>query len=171
MHRRFVRLAHPPNDFMSDKVAAEFVSEMEKRGLELRKAGKYREATEVFEGIVRQFPDWEHGTAQYTLAGCYEELREYEKAGRCFRKALEYAPNDPYFLGDYASFLQLHGKPSEALIMHLRLIEADGLPKKDETGYIKSLQELGSQAGLSPAETGVKISQAAERWRSKHRNV
>jgi hypothetical protein len=56
--------------------------ELETKALDLRNAGKFAEAAEIFSAIVRERPDWEHGLAFYDLANCYEDMGHFDKALR-----------------------------------------------------------------------------------------
>ncbi len=42
--------------------------------IKLRSEGRIKEATEQFEAVLRISPHFEHGYANYNLAGCYEDL-------------------------------------------------------------------------------------------------
>src|SRR5713101_2028982 len=83
--------------------------ETDRKALQLRNTGHLKEAAELFATIVKEQPDWEHGTAFYNLAGCYEDLGELTLAEQCYRDALRYEPKNPHFLGGLASFIYLHG--------------------------------------------------------------
>jgi Tfp pilus assembly protein PilF len=89
--------------------------DIERRALEARNAGDIREAARLFATIAKDQPDWEHGTAAYSLACCYEDLGELALAEQYFREVLKSEPENSYFLGGLASFLYLHGDPSEAI--------------------------------------------------------
>jgi Flp pilus assembly protein TadD len=97
--------------------------DIERRALEARNAGDIREAARLFAAIVKDQPDWEHGTGAYNLACCCEDLGEFASAGQYFREALKYEPKNSYFLGGLASFLYLHGDPIEAFDYHLVLFK------------------------------------------------
>lgn len=86
--------------------------ELERRALGAMSAGNLKEAVALYTEIVAQNPGWEHGTAQYCLAACYEDLGELTPAEECYRKALSYEPENPTFIGGLASFLHLHGSRS-----------------------------------------------------------
>ncbi len=47
--------------------------ETDRKALQLRNTGHLKEAAELFATIVKEQPDWEHGTAFYNLACCYEK--------------------------------------------------------------------------------------------------
>jgi Flp pilus assembly protein TadD len=99
--------------------------ELEEQALALMNRGEKAKATELFKAIIRKRPDWENGEAFYDVAGCQEDLGELDKASENYRRALEYEPRNPYFLGGYASFLYLHGDPRSAFEQHLRLWEIE----------------------------------------------
>lgn len=86
--------------------------ELERRALGAMSAGNLKEAVTLYTEIVAQNPGWEHGTAQYCLAACYEDLGELTPAEKCYRKALSYEPENPTFIGGLASFLHLYGSRS-----------------------------------------------------------
>ena|ERR1700674_3322914 len=124
---------------------------LEKRALDLWKSGHLKEAIEIFSTIVKEQPDWEHGSAFYDLACCYEDLNELVLAERCFNDALQYQPKNPIFLGGYASFLYLHGDPRNAFDAHLTLVEIENL-NGNHTGVRSAslaLKALGDKIGIS----------------------
>ncbi|WP_426615335.1 tetratricopeptide repeat protein [Bradyrhizobium sp. McL0616] len=86
--------------------------ELEQRALGAMNAGHMKEAAALYIEIIAQDSGWEHGTAQYCLAGCYEDLGELILAEECYRKALSYEPENPTFVDGLASFLHLHGSRS-----------------------------------------------------------
>jgi hypothetical protein len=49
---------------------------LEKRALDLWKSGHVKEASGIFSTFVEEQPGWEHGSAFYNLACCYEDLNE-----------------------------------------------------------------------------------------------
>lgn len=56
------------------------------------------------------------------LAQCYEDIGSLELAEENYRAALKYESMNNIFLGGYASFLYLHGKPEEAFNAYLDLL-------------------------------------------------
>lgn len=125
--------------------------EMERKALQLRNAGQLKEAAELFAAIVKEQPDWEHGTGFYDLACCYEDLGEFALADKCFHDALRYEPKNPYFIGGLASFLYLHGDTDKAFAAYLALLEVEqtsGNQKGIETATT-ALRSLGKKMGLS----------------------
>jgi Tfp pilus assembly protein PilF len=86
--------------------------QLEQRALDAMIAGHLKEAATRYAEIVAQNPGWEHGTALYGLACCYEDLGELLLAEECYRRALSYEPENPTFIGGLTSFLHLHGGKS-----------------------------------------------------------
>src|SRR2546426_1005955 len=93
---------------------------LETEALASRNAGDQKRAVELLSAIVTEQPDWEHGEAFCDLAGCYEDLGEFDKAEESYRRAIDYGPANPYFWGGYASFLYLHRDPQTAFDAHLK---------------------------------------------------
>ena len=107
--------------------------DLERRALDFRNSGHIEEATELFSAIIKEQPDWEHGTGFYNLACCYEDLGRLDLAEECYNAALRFEPANPYFLGGLASFLYLHGEPEKAFNSYLILLEVDRM-NNDEKG-------------------------------------
>jgi tetratricopeptide (TPR) repeat protein len=125
--------------------------ELEQRGLDLQNSGNHREAAGAFEALVNEQPDWEHGGGWYSLAGCYEDLGEWDKAERCYRTALSYGPKNDYFIGGLASFLYLHGDPDEAFRVHAVLLDLEQA-RGDDGGARQTMiaiKALGEKMGLN----------------------
>src|ERR1035438_188057 len=99
-----------------------YLVELERKADALKNAGRNAEAAELFSTIVEVQPDWEHGTALHMLAQCYEDVGKLELAEENYRAALKYEPANDIFLGGYASFLYLHGKPEDAFNAYLELL-------------------------------------------------
>jgi tetratricopeptide (TPR) repeat protein len=78
--------------------------DIERRALEARNAGDIREAARLFATIAKDQPDWEHGTAAYSLACCYEDLGELALAEQYFREVLKSEPEIHIFLVDWLRF-------------------------------------------------------------------
>jgi tetratricopeptide (TPR) repeat protein len=116
--------------------------EIEQKALNARNAGRLEEAAKLYETTVTERPDYEHGTAMYCLACCYEDLKNIASAEECFRKALQYEPENPIFLGGLASFLYIHGDPAESFQTHLVLL--------------RTLRGAGLQARAKSTETALK---------------
>jgi Flp pilus assembly protein TadD len=125
--------------------------ELEQKALALQKSGRLPEAVEHLVAIVSERPDWEHGTAFYALACCYEDLGQLELAEQSYANALRYQPKNPIFLGGFASFLYLHRDPTRAFNAHLALLEIENA-NRNQNGIdtaVKALKALGSKIGLS----------------------
>ena len=115
--------------------------------------------------IVKEQPDWEHGTAFFNLASCFEDLGKLPLAEKCYRDALRYGPKNPYFIGGLASFLYLHGETDKAFSAYLTLLEverANGHLKGIETATT-ALQSLAKIMGLSEEALAEHISERRER--------
>ena len=59
----------------------------------------------------------------YSMAGCQEDLGQFEDAEESYKKALEYEPENEMYIGGLASFLYLHGNAKEALKAYLHLVK------------------------------------------------
>jgi Flp pilus assembly protein TadD len=133
--------------------------DIERRALEARNLGDIRKAAELFAAIVKEQPDWDHGSAVYDLACCYEDLGELALAEQYFREALKYEPENSIFLGGLASFLYLHGDPAEAFDCHLALRKVhrrNGDRRGAESTRI-ALGALGKKLGLSDEAIAEKL--------------
>jgi tetratricopeptide (TPR) repeat protein len=107
--------------------------DLERRGLDLRNAGRLREAAELFSRIVEEQPDWEHGTGFYDLAVCYEDLGEIQLAEQAYKE--------------------------RAFGCYLLLLEVDRI-NKDDAGVKASetaLRALGEKIGISQVEVDERI--------------
>ena len=124
---------------------------LDRKARELRNAGCLAEAAELFAAIVKEQPDWEHGTAFYNLAGCYEDLGELTLAEQCYRDALRYEPRNPHFVGGFASFLYLHGDADKALESYLTLLEIESAAgnQMGVDAATTALQALRKKMGVS----------------------
>jgi tetratricopeptide (TPR) repeat protein len=143
-----------PDPFMN-----KYLITLEQKGLELRKAGRLAEAAEIFAIIVKEQPDWEHGTGFYNLATCYEDLGELALAEQGYREALRYEPKNPYFLGGLASFLYLHGDTNQAFASHLDLLEVERASGNQRGMQITriALEALGKKMGLKEEDIARRI--------------
>lgn len=99
--------------------------ELEQTALSLQNQGNYKEAAELSQKIVDEYPSYEFGLCFHSLAYCLEELGELEEAKKNYIKAIEYDNEDPNRLGSYASFLYLHGNALEAFNKHLELMKVE----------------------------------------------
>ena len=124
--------------------------DIERKALRLRNNGQLKEAAELFAVVVKDQPDWEHGTGFYNLACCYEDLGELASAEECYRDALRYEPKNPYFIGGLASFLYLHGDTDNAFTAYLTLLEVEraGENQRGIEAATTALQSLGKKMGL-----------------------
>ncbi len=94
---------------------------LDRKALELRNSGRLIEAVELLAAVVKDLPDWEHGSTFFNLACCYEELGAFALAEQCYRDALRYEPKNPFFLESFASFLNLQGDVDKAFQIYLAL--------------------------------------------------
>ena len=128
--------------------------ELEKRAFVLKSAGRSAEAAELYSAIVKEQPGWEHGTGFHLLAQCYEDSGQLERAEESYRAALRYEPANHIFLGGFASFLYLHGKPEDAFKAYLDLLVVE--KRSDYEDGIKrtmiGLKALGAKLGWSESE-------------------
>jgi tetratricopeptide (TPR) repeat protein len=133
--------------------------DLERRALGFQNSGQFEEAAKLFSAIVKEQPDWEHGTGFYNLAGCYEDLGKLELAEECYNAALRYEPANPYFLGGLASFLCLHGEPEKAFnaYLELRRVEKMNRNEKEVESLTTPLMVLGKKMGLSESEVTERI--------------
>src|SRR4051812_30842884 len=60
-----------------------------------------------------------------TLGLTYYEQRQYEKALKCSKRAVELAPDCPLVLWDYAGCLYMTGRESAALAIWTLLLDMD----------------------------------------------
>ncbi len=117
--------------------------EVERKALQLRNTGQLKKAAELFEVIVREQPDWEHGTAFFNLACCYEDLGELSLAEKCYRDALRCEPKNSYFIGGLASFLYLHSDIEKAFAAYLTFLEVERM-NGNQRGIEKAITALQS---------------------------
>jgi|ERR1700733_1324611 Flp pilus assembly protein TadD len=138
--------------------------EVQQKALQAFNSGRLQEAVNLFEAIVKQAPDWEHGTAVYSLACCYEDLGDLVSAEKSFRRALQCEPENPTFLGGLASFLFLHGDVAESFDTHLALLQMvrrsgnELRAKSIET----ALKALGERMGLPDEVVAERIAAKTE---------
>jgi Flp pilus assembly protein TadD len=122
---------------------------LEQRALAHIRAGEKDKAAPLFEQLVREQPDWEHGEGFCSLAGCYEDMGRIEEARIAYSEALKQEPLNPCYLGNYASFLYLHGNPEEAYEAHLHLIRAASDKKTMVKELLPVMSELAGKLGIS----------------------
>jgi Flp pilus assembly protein TadD len=132
---------------------------LDRQALELMNAGQLSEAIKIFHLIIKEQPDWEHGTALYNLASCYEDLQQPALAEEFYQKAVELDTKNPIFLGGLASFLALKDKPDRAFDAYLTLLQVE--ESNDNKEGIKralmGLKSLGGKMGLSAEQSVMKI--------------
>jgi tetratricopeptide (TPR) repeat protein len=124
--------------------------------MKLRRSGQISEAIEQLEFVLRAHPHFEHGFANYDLAGCYEDIGQYVKAEQQYREALSINPDDPMFVGGLASFTFLYGDPKESLDLHLKLLRDESTR---EIGRRKQLldiaEKLARKTGVDLQDLGI----------------
>ena len=128
--------------------------DLDKRAMTALGAGDYTTAISAFREILAVRPDYEHGLPHYHLAHALEELRDFEMARKEYQAALRWAPEDTIRLGSYASFLYLHGTPTEAIDAYLHLARAEKAsdPGADISDLIEAMSSLAMKAGVSRSE-------------------
>jgi len=140
----------------------------EKDALEAMNNQDFQLAISLFEEIVKQNPNWEHGQAFYDLAGCYEDTGQLEKAKENYVQALKIQPDYSIFVGGYASFLYQFGEPQVAFDWYLKLlkIETENKPlewtseNQRQLDNIKvGLFALGEKLGWSKDEVETRIAE------------
>jgi len=141
----------------------EHLVELEKRALALKNSGKPGEAAVLLENILLEQPGWEHGYGAFSLAECYEEQGNIERAKAAYGNAVRQSPSDPILLGGFASFLYLHGEASQAFDAYLRLLSIDVAQRNvhGSTATVLALNELGRRLGLSQEAIEARIAQVS----------
>jgi tetratricopeptide (TPR) repeat protein len=99
--------------------------EYEKNAFDARRNKNFQVAISLYEKIVVENPNWEHGEAFYNLAGCYEDIGELEKAEENYLNALNIQPEYYIFVGGYASFLYQFSEPQTAFDWYLKLLKIE----------------------------------------------
>lgn len=140
----------------------------EARAIALQKVGNIVGAAREWEFILEHDPSWEHGSALYSLAGCYEDLGYLAKARELYMKALAVEPN-PLYLDGLASHLYLYGEAKEAFEAFIQVIQLE-FANAGSAHIIEEVRpvlvELGSRLGLTQESIEKSISNAVERGRS-----
>jgi Tfp pilus assembly protein PilF len=128
--------------------------DLDKRAMTALGDGDYAAAIPAFMELIAAQPDYEHGLPHYHLAHALEDIRDYEMARKEYEAALQWAPGDTLRLGAYASFLYLHGAPTEAIDAYLRLARSEKAsdPEADISDIIEALSCLAVKAGLDRSE-------------------
>ena len=135
--------------------------ELEVKANALKNAGQNTEAAELFSLIVKEQPDWEHGTALHLLAQCYEDAGQLTLAEQNYRAALKYEPKNDIFLGGLASFLYLHGEPEAAFSAYLDLFNVykSAADAERVNSCMTALETLGERIGWPKGLIAAKIEQ------------
>ena len=130
--------------------------DLERQALELQNSGHHRQAAELWQIIIQEQPDWEHGEAFYNLAGCHEDLGDSVGARHYYSKAITCGPSNWIFWGGYASFLYLQGDFRESFEAHLKLLKLDRADPQ-ASGTIRMLRTLAQKIGVSNIELEQRI--------------
>ena len=102
---------------------------LETDALAAMNSGEFRLAISLYEKIVNENPNWEHGQAFYNLAGCYEYIGDIKAAETNYLRALSIAPKNWYFVGGYADFLDQYGDLKAAFDWYLKLLRIESESK------------------------------------------
>ncbi len=125
------------------------LDELEQLGLDLKNSGQSLEAIKLFEQIIIENPSYEWGICYCLIAECWEDLGEYGKANKYYLKSIEYDNEDEIRLGNYASFLYLHGDPKEAFKWYLRTYHLKRSRSMDVKRTVLGINNLAKKIGLS----------------------
>jgi len=127
---------------------------IEQKAMSALNAREYAVAVTAFKELLAAQPDYEHGLPHYHLAHALEEIGDLAMARKEYEDALRWAPADPIRLGGYASFLYLHGSPTEAIDAYVRLarLEKATNAKADISDILQALSVLAEKAGLANSE-------------------
>lgn len=98
--------------------------DLEQQALSKQRDRKFEDALALWLELAHLNLNWEHGTIYHEIAGCFEELGDYQAARSNLEKALTIEPENEMFMGAKASFEYLHGDPHQALELYLRLVQA-----------------------------------------------
>ena len=133
--------------------------ELSQKADELMNSERKAEAAELYSALVEKQPDWEHGQAFLFLAYCQEDMGLIELAEKNYRAALSYEPANVIFLGGFASFLYLHGKPEDAFRAYLELlaVEKRAMHKDGIHRTMIGLKALGEKLGWAESEVADRI--------------
>jgi tetratricopeptide (TPR) repeat protein len=134
------------------------------QAMKLKYAGEWESAVQLFNQILQVQPDWEHGYGDFNLAQCYEELGRFSDARSHYQRAVHVAPTDRIILGAFASFLFLHGKPTEAFDSHIQLLTLERQDGDSDGMYatMTALKSLGYRLGWSQEETESRIARSVK---------
>ncbi len=125
----------------------------------------YIGAAALWETLLKEDPEWEHGIAHLSLAQCYCELNHLGEAERLFEEAVRREPSLPH-LGSYASFLFEHKRDTQRALsmllqtLQLEAFQGDGstgsteplLCSPDSLAFLKGRSRQGLTRQLRPAE-------------------
>lgn len=139
--------------------------ELEGLALSHIEKNEFQTAAELLNELILEDPDWEHGNAQYSLACCYEELGQLQKANEHYLNALKLESKNPYFLGGYASFLELYGDPTQALETYYQYIASVNCRQSEIDDVMPTLIELAIKANMSQEIVRERIHQLIQQRR------
>lgn len=114
------------------------VKEYFKKGSCFLEKGKYKEAIESFEKVIKVKP--ESSATHGCLGKCFRELQEYDKAIEHYKKAIQYCkPRDTakLFYRDQLSFLLVNSRRFEEAIKNCRKIMEGSHPSKTHYKYLE----------------------------------
>jgi Flp pilus assembly protein TadD len=135
--------------------------ELDSRARDATLAGRWHEAVALYEALLEKQPNWEHGYGHLHLADCYEHVGQLDGARATYKAGLRLSPNDPILLGNYASFLYLHGDPEEAFVAHLNLLSVESDGQAQVT--MEALNSLGQKLGLTQEVIAARIAAECRR--------
>lgn len=129
------------------------LEEMDNEGLRLMKSERYREAIDIYQKIITENPEYEWGACFFYIADCYRYLGEFIKAKEYYLKSIQYDDTDEIRVGNYASFLYLHGDdPKEAFKWCLYLLYLQKRTNNERKRTLEGLDDLAKKIGLSNEE-------------------
>jgi tetratricopeptide (TPR) repeat protein len=138
------------------------LTRLEQIGLEALNSGNYLLAIDCFKQITTIQPNYEHGACFYNLACSYEDIGKIDLARKNYEKALTYGPQNPIYLGGYASFLYLHGDAKEAFLAHLNLLKIRKSNPEAIEEILQILNLLSQKLDWNPEKIQQKIKEALE---------
>jgi len=140
---------------------------LEGRAIALQRSKSYQDAARLWETIIEADPEWEHGLAHFSLAGCYERLGEIVKSKEQYLEALRDELH-PLYLGGLASLLYLHGGAEEAFETYLQYLQLEAFNHASAElirEVAPALWALGERLGLSRVAIDDRIAKAVEAGR------
>jgi tetratricopeptide (TPR) repeat protein len=137
----------------------------EKEALRHVREENFVEATRFYERIIEiigqvEWSEYEKRRLLSMTANCFERIGNFEKARFYYEESIDkISYKDTLLLGNYASFLYLHGSPREAFEKHLELFVLDKL--EGDLSAMEStrgmLRELGQALSLTEEQVQERI--------------